>query len=327
MKRTMSTTKLNRLAGLVMALALMVIVSPLWAQEETSMEHMNHETKPDALDSKPAEMDMHDKEQPSSMSHSMGQSMSHGHTDMTAAPVHDRTVLTNDRDPHAYSDGYDFGPIARPRLADEKSFGALWVNRLESVHSDDNTWTTYDLQGWYGRNYDRAILKAEGDVDNGTLEYASTELLWNHAISTFWNTEFGLRYDSGEGPNRSWLAFGIQGLAPYWFELGVTTYLGESGRGALEFEAEYELLLTQKMVLQPRLEATFYNKDDPDRALGSGLTDMTVGMRLRYEIRREFAPYVGIEWVGLFDDTANYARATGQTTDDTHLVAGLRFWF
>ena len=115
------------------------------------------------------------------------------------------------RDPHAYSDGYDFGPIPRPRFADEQNFASLLVDRLEAVRNDDDTTAAYDLQAWYGRDYDRVVLKAEGDISNGKLEEADTELLWGHAIATFWDTQLGLRYESREeGPDRSWLAFGFQ---------------------------------------------------------------------------------------------------------------------
>lgn len=307
----MITTNLNRLSGWMMAAALAVNVSPVWAQQATSMEPMTHDTKPATPDAQTTEMDFSGMDMGGMMSGSMQSG---------SAPA-------DARDPHAYSDGYDFGPIARPRLADEHNFGSLLMNRLETVRNDDNTWTTYDLQAWYGRDYDRLVLKAEGDVDNGNLEEGSTELLWGHAIATFWNTQLGLRYDSGEGPDRSWFAFGVQGLAPYWFEVDATAYLGENGRSALGLEAEYELLLTQRVVLQPRAEAVLYGKDDPERALGSGLSDMTAGLRLRYEIRRELAPYVGVEWAGTFGATADYARASGQATEDTRLVAGLRFWF
>lgn len=325
----------NSAAAWVMAAALVVNVSPTLAQEETSMEHMNHVTKPETPDTQAPEMDfsgkdMEDMAQPmdhSSMEHSMGQTMDHGSSGSMSGRMQGGSAPADARDPHAYSDGYDFGPIPRPRLADEHNFAALLVDRLETVRGDDNTWTTYDLQAWYGRDYDRVVLKAEGDVDNGKLEEGSTELLWGHAIATFWNTQLGLRYDSGEGPDRSWVALGVQGLAPYWFELDATAYLGENGHSALGIEAEYELLLTQRVILQPRLEAMFYGKDDAERTLGSGLSDMTAGLRLRYQIRREFAPYVGIERAGKFGATADYASAAGQAKDDTRLVAGLRFWF
>ncbi len=226
-----------------------------------------------------------------------------------------------------YSAGYDFGTIPRLRLADEHSFASLLMNRLESVRTDDNTSATYDLQAWYGRDYDRAVLKAEGDIDGGRLEDASTELLWGHAVATFWDTQIGVRYDSGEDPDRAWLAFGVQGLAPYWFELDAAAYIGEAGRTAFTLEAEYELLLTQKLILQPRIEADWYGKRDAARGLGDGLSDLSAGLRLRYEIRREFAPYLGVEWARRFGETEDFARAAGLDPDETRFVAGLRFWF
>ncbi len=230
------------------------------------------------------------------------------------------------RDPHAYSGGYSFGP-ERLRLADEHRFGSLLVDRLEAVRSDGNTSAAYDLQAWYGRTYDRAVLKAEGEYDDGRFEEASTELLWNHAVAAFWDTQLGVRHDAGEGPDRTWLAFGVQGLAPYWFEIDATGYIGEGGRTALNLEAEYELLLTQKWILQPRIEADFHGKDDRELGIGSGLSGIAAGIRLRYEIWREFAPYLGIEWAGTFGDTKDLARAAGEDTSETRLVAGLRFWF
>ncbi len=233
----------------------------------------------------------------------------------------------NARDPHAYSDGYGFGDIPRPVFADELNFGSLLVDRLESVNTDDNSLITWDLQAWYGRDYDRLVLKSEGDYDNGGVEEASTDLLWSHALATFWDAQLGLRYDSGEGPDRSWLAVGIQGLAPYWFELDTTLYIGDAGRTALSFEADYELLLTQKLILQPRFETSLYGKRDPARGLGSGVSDASLGLRLRYEFRREIAPYIGIEWARKFGETEDFARAAGQDPDETRYLAGVRFWF
>lgn len=230
------------------------------------------------------------------------------------------------RDPHAYSGGYDFGPL-KLRLADEHGMGSLLVDNLEVVRARDNTFTEYDLQAWYGRTYDRAVVKAEGEADDGRIGEARTELLWGHAVATYWDTQLGVRYDSGEGPNRSWLAFGIQGLAPYWFNVDVAAYLGEGGRSALRLDAEYELLLTQKLILQPKIETNFHGKADTARGFGSGLSEAAVALRLRYEIRREFAPYVGIERSGKFGGTADFVRAAGERTTETRVVAGLRFWF
>ena len=231
------------------------------------------------------------------------------------------------RDPHAYSGGYDFGPIPRPRFADEQNFASLRMDRLEAVRSADNSSGLYDLQAWFGRDYDRLVLKAEGGINDGKVDEASTELLWGHAVATYWDAQIGVRYDSGEGSSRSWLAVGMQGLAPYWFELDITGYVGDGGRTALSVEAEYEILLTQRLILQPRLEADIYGKDDVEWGIGAGLSELAAGLRLRYEIRREFAPYIGVEWAGTFGNTADYVRAAGLDTSETRAVAGVRFWF
>lgn len=231
------------------------------------------------------------------------------------------------RDPRAYSDGLVFGPDRQLKLADETSFGMLLVDRLESVRTRANTTGSYELMARYGRDYDRMVLKAEGETDDGRLEQARTELLWGHAVAAYWDTQLGVRHDSGEKPDRNWLAVGIQGLAPYWFEVDATAYFGGDGRSALRLAAELELLFTQRLILQPRAEANFHGKRDAGHELGSGLSDAVAGLRLRYEIRREFAPYAGIEWSRKFGGTADFARAAGEDTAETRLIAGLRFRF
>lgn len=243
------------------------------------------------------------------------------------ALAQDTSATPDARDPHAYSDGFGFGAIPRPRMADEHSRGGLLVERLERAFADEGNTTAYDLRAWYGRDYDRAVLKAEGEASGGKLQDARTELIWGHAIATFWDAQLGLRYDSGTGPNRGWLAFGVQGLAPYWFDVEATAYAGDQGRSALRLAGRYELLLTQQLVLEPRVEANAYGKSDPERELGSGLADLTAGLRLRYEIRREFAPYVGLERAEKFGSTADIARASGTPTGATRVIAGLRLWF
>lgn len=237
------------------------------------------------------------------------------------------------RDPHAYSDGYTLteGPYAQPgprqlKLADEHAFWSVLGDRLE--YQEDSESTVYDVQAWYGTTYDRLVIKAEGDVADGTLEESSTELLWGHALNAYFDTQFGVRLDQfNEGKDRQWLAFGVQGLAPYWFEVDVTAYVGDDGRTALSAESEYELLLTQRLILQPRAELNLYGKDDAENGLGSGLSDLAVGLRLRYEFSRQFSPYIGVEWTDTYGDTADYRRAAGQDTSGTQFVAGLRFWF
>jgi copper resistance protein B len=237
------------------------------------------------------------------------------------------------RDPHQYSGGYqlDGGPYAlapedRLRLADEHQFGSFMVNRLEYL--DKEAAVSYDIQAWYGTSYDKFTLLAEGDYGAGRLQQSQTELLWSHALATFWDSQLGVRLDQNlAGSSRQWLAMGVQGLAPYWFELALTGYLGDGGATALVLEAEYELLLTQNLILQPMAELTFYGKQDEINDLGSGLSSAAMGVRLRYEISRQFAPYLGVEWTGTFGSTADYAALQGQERQETSLLAGIRFWF
>lgn len=234
----------------------------------------------------------------------------------------------NARDPHAYSGGYDFGPIPRPVMADEAIMTGVMINRLERVQTKENTYfSAYDLQGRIGKDYERLVFKAEGEIDEGKVHEARTELLWSHATSAYWDGQLGVRHDSGVAPSRNWLALGMQGLAPYWFEIDTTVYVGDQGRSALRLSAEYELLFTQKLILQPRMEVNFYGVKDEDRKIGAGLSNMVTGLRLRYEIRREFAPYIGVDWNSKFGATADYATAAGENINDMNIVAGLRAWF
>ncbi|MBI5462804.1 MAG: copper resistance protein B [Gammaproteobacteria bacterium] len=289
---------LKNLVSLAIAILLLAGVAPVWAQDPATTHQ-----------------DM------GAMNHDAG-GMDHGAMSMQGG-----TAPADARDPHAYAGGEDFGPIPRPRMGDEERFGMLMIDRLEAARSDDNTAAMYEVQGRFGGDYDRAVLKAEGESDGGALQEARTELLWGHAIASYWDTQVGVRHDSGMGPGRNWLAFGVQGLAPYWFELDIAAYLGESGRSALRLDAEYELLLTQKLILQPRVEANVYGKRDTEREIGSGLSDLSAGLRLRYEIRREFAPYVGVEWAGKYGATADHARAAGEDAKEARIVAGLRVWY
>lgn len=237
------------------------------------------------------------------------------------------------RDPHAYSAGTTLteGPYAlegneRLTLADEHPFYALLGDRLE--YNEQANAGVFDLQAWYGTTFDRLVIKTEGDFSEGSIEENQTDILWGHAVSAYWDTQAGVRLDyNKEGENRQWLAFGLQGLAPYWFELDMTAYVGERGNTAFTLEAEYELLLTQQLIIQPRAEITLYGKNDKQNELGSGLSSSAIGFRVRYEFTRQFAPYIGVEWSNKFGNTADYATSSGQSSNNTAFVAGIKFWF
>lgn len=227
-----------------------------------------------------------------------------------------------------YSDGYAYGPMASLDMHDNPAMGMLLLDRLEYAHSRDGGNTVaIDGQARYGRNFNKLWLKFEGDRAGGRLQDLRTEALWGHAVATYWDTQLGVRHDFGGGPSRTWAAFGVEGLAPYWFETEATLYIGQDGRTAARVQVEYEARLTQRWVLQPEFEANFYGKDDPQRGTGSGLSDAEAGLRLRYEIHREFAPYVGVVWHQQFGRTRSYARTRGDPGNDLQFVAGFRIWF
>jgi copper resistance protein B len=233
----------------------------------------------------------------------------------------------DNRDPNAYTDGLDFSNLSRPKMGDEDYLGSVIVDRLEGVYVQDNVSMTYDWQAWFGQDYDKAVIRAEGEIDQGTFKSARNEILWGHALTAYWDTQLGVRIDSGLGGDRYFGAFGVQGFAPYWIYVEATAYVGEEGRTAFRLETEYDVLFTQKLILQPRVEMNFYSQNDISRLVSSGLSNIEAGLRLRYEFKREFAPYIGIEWASNFGSAADKIKAQGYGPDETRFVAGVHFWF
>jgi copper resistance protein B len=185
----------------------------------------------------------------------------------------------------------------------------------------------WDAKAWIGTNLNRAWLRTEGEREDDRTDAAFAEALYGRAISPWWDLVAGVRQDFRPGPSRTWGAIGVQGLAPYQFDIEATVYIGESTRTHARFEVEYELLLSNRLILQPQLEAELFAESDPARGIGSGLSTVEFGLRLRYEVRREFAPYLGVVWSRKLGDTADFARAEGEGVEDTRLVGGIRFWF
>lgn len=214
-------------------------------------------------------------------------------------------------------------------LKDDSTFSLLLLDRFEYGDSDDGNSRLWDAQGWYGGDYNKLWIKTEGEGPTGeSLEVAETQLLYNRTFSPFWGWQTGFRYDIRPGEEDvAYAVFGLQGLAPQWFESDVALFVSEDGDASLRGEFEYDLLLTQRLKLQPRLEFNVSAEDVPALGVGSGLSNTEAGLRLRYEIRRELAPYVGVRWERLYGDTRDMARAAGEDTSRTSLVIGLRAWF
>jgi copper resistance protein B len=186
---------------------------------------------------------------------------------------------------------------------------------------------TLENTTWIGGDINRVWLRAEAESHDGGLEEAFVHALWGRSISRWWDVVAGVRQDFRPGDPQTWAAVGIQGLAPYWFEIEATGYVGAGGRTHLRLEAEYDLLLTNRLVLQPLLEFELHGKSDRARGIASGLSSIETGLRLRYEIRREFAPYVGVTWDRKLFGTADLARAAGERPGRARLAFGLRTWF
>lgn len=208
-------------------------------------------------------------------------------------------------------------------MDDSAPYGLIRFDRAEYRQGEAFGW---DADGWYGGDYDRLWLKTEGERGHGEWD-GRLEALWSRVITRWWSSQFGLRRDFGDGASRTWVAAGVEGLAPYFFDIEATAYVSDQGHLSARFAASYDLLFTQRLVLQPDVELTAFNKAEPDRLRGSGLSIATIGLRLRYEVRREMAPYAGIEWSRSFGQTSDLLRANREPPSDLQWVAGLRFWF
>jgi copper resistance protein B len=226
----------------------------------------------------------------------------------------------------AASQHYQPPPMPGMDMQDDANQHRFFIENLEGVNGTRNG-AAWDVQGWYGGDFNKLWLKSEGDRLGDRTAGSKVEALWAHAILPFWDTQVGMRYDFSGGPSREWLAFGVQGISPYWFDIEATGYIGDAGRTAARLKAEYDLYLTQRWVLKPEIVLNAYGKADPERNIGAGLSDGQLELRLRYEMTRGFAPYVGFVWDRKFGASATYARHDGEPAIDHRLVAGLMFFF
>ncbi len=186
---------------------------------------------------------------------------------------------------------------------------------------------SWDSKGWVGQDRNRLWFRTEGDRSGGRTEQAQVNLLYGRAIARWWDVTAGVRLDTLPDTPRTALALGVQGLAPYWFDVEASAYLEPSGRTHVRFETEYDLLITNRLVLRPLVEFEVYGRADRGRLIGTGLSTGELGLRLRYEFRRELAPYIGVVWTRRFFGTADLARAAGRDVAGARLAVGLRTWF
>ncbi len=208
------------------------------------------------------------------------------------------------------------------------------ADRLEiGVRDGRDGYVWDDVQFWYGNDLNRLWIKSQGEgTFGGSVESAEVQALWSRAINPWFDLQAGVRHDFRPSPQRQYLVLGIQGLAPYWFEIDAAMFLSNKGDLSARFEAEYDQRITQRLILQPRVEADFALQDVPEIGVGSGLSTAELGLRLRYEFfpassPAVIAPYVGVQYERAFGDTADFRRAAGDRVGGWSLVMGVRTWF
>ncbi|MEW8660850.1 MAG: copper resistance protein B [Candidatus Thiodiazotropha sp.] len=212
-------------------------------------------------------------------------------------------------------------------MEDDPLLYKVMIEKLELREAEGAEPLVLDGEVWIGYDLDKFWIKSELERPGGETEELELQLLYSRAISAFWDIQVGWRRDLIPDPERDWLAVGLKGLAPYLFEVAATLFAGESGQIGLRLDAEYEYLFTQRLVLSPEFEINLHTKDDEEVGIGSGLSDLSLGLRLRYEVLKEFAPYVGISWSKRFGDSADFAREEGEDVTDVQWLVGLRAWF
>ncbi len=273
----------------------------------------------------------HEAMNPSAMDH---ESMNHSamNHSAVAAPPSGPPPRAFEGPPHAADEIYGSAAMAPARgelLRENGGFsgGTFMFDRLEAKVGKGENLYFWDAQGWYGGDIDKLWIKSEGEgAFGGKIETAEVQALWSHAIGPWFDLQTGARYDL-EPQGRAHAVLGVQGLAPYMFEVDAAAFLSDHGDLTARFEAEYDQRITQRLILQPRAEVTLAAQNVPSARIGSGVSSVEMGLRLRYEIVREFAPYVGIGYEAKVGRTADLARAVGEDPTRVSLLVGVRAWF
>jgi copper resistance protein B len=201
------------------------------------------------------------------------------------------------------------------------------LDNLEWQNGSDGGVLNWNGTGWVGGDVDRLWLRSEGKRTTKGLGDAEVQALWGHSIGPWWDVVGGVRHNFKPGRSQTWAAVGIQGLALYNFETQATAFVGQSGQTSMRLEGTYDFLITNRLILQPSLELNIYGKSDAAREQGAGLANSSLGLRLRYEVDRQFAPYIGITWDRSYGNTARFVEHEGGRRNEVSFVAGVRVWF
>jgi copper resistance protein B len=230
------------------------------------------------------------------------------------------------RDPNAYADGFTYTNMPGFEESDRIKFATARADEFEGLSGNQGQGFAWSVQANYGDDHNKAWFRTQGLKDSGPWDPTTdAEILWWRPWSAFWGMQLGLRQDFGAG-SHTYVAAGIEGLAPYWLELEATAYVGEDGRLAARLKGSYDILFTNRLILTTSLETNLYSRPENDRGLGSGLGNIEAGLRARYELTRKVAPYVGYVLERSFLGTADRRRAAGDPVTEHRFVAGIRMW-
>jgi len=229
-------------------------------------------------------------------------------------------------DAHAQSSSSPTG--WQPPVMDNPIIGHILFDQLEGRTNGPDNEFRWDSQGWIGTDMNKLWFKSEGFVEHGRMTDGDQEALYDRPIPhlRYFDLQAGVRYDLDSDPGRTWGAIGVEGLAPMFFEFAPTFYFNNRGVAG-RIEGSYDILLTNRLIAQPQFELNFYSRSDPSRGVGSGLSELDTGLRIRYELSRKFAPYIGFAYTGQYGAAAGFARREGGIQNDPRFVFGIRLWY
>jgi copper resistance protein B len=308
---------------LILVVGIFLSNSAVLAQEmdHSKMDHSKMTSVPEKVpETEPMHQGMdhsmmdHSKMDHTNMSADMPMALVEPNTPIPAVTDADRTAAFPKVDMHAMH-----GESAIQSM--------LLIAQFEVWDASPGAGLAWDAVAWVGSDINRLWLRTEGEYVDSRLESAELEVLVGRSVAPWWDLLVGVRHDFKPGQSQDFLAVGVMGLSPYKFETDITLYLGENGQSAARLQFEYETLFTNRLILQPKIEMNFYGKDDPARGIGSGLSDSSLGLRLRYEINRQFAPYIGVSWEKAYGKTADYLQNEEGKSAHLKLLTGVRVWF
>ena len=206
-------------------------------------------------------------------------------------------------------------------ISDDPLLTMVKADKLEFRDSDEGNLLVWEFDAWAGKDLNKFWLKVTGESVDGDVESNEVDLLYSKAIAPFWDLQMGLRHEFKPQPTDDWLGIGVMGVAPYLFEVDANVFINEDSNINARLDAEYEYMFTQKVILIPNFEMSLYSDDDNARGIVSGLASAELGLRLHYQIKREFSPYIGINY------EKKFGNSVIEESSESQLLAGLSFWF